>query len=125
MDAYDPYEAPEPDVWLELDESERIHLVRSYHRRAGIKIPNPELHAATHVIVENQLAAGEPVVQAAYSRLRDGGLDRHDAIHAIGQVLANTIHAGLTEGGASDLNSSYLEALRGLTAERWLKQELE
>jgi hypothetical protein len=45
-------------------------------------------HAANHVIVENQLAMGDAtVVPATLARLMQEGLDRHDAIHAIGSVL--------------------------------------
>jgi hypothetical protein len=52
---YDPLEAPDPEEWLELDEQERIDLVRDYHRRAGIRLPNEKLHA----IVEAQIASAE------------------------------------------------------------------
>ena len=45
-------------------------------------------HAALHAIVENQIALNlEPVVRAMH-RLRNEGLTRHDAVHAIGSVVA-------------------------------------
>jgi hypothetical protein len=51
------------------------------------------------------------------------GLSRHDAIHAIGQVLAERLFAGLRkEGQPADLNAEYLEKLNRLTAEAWRKQ---
>jgi hypothetical protein len=56
---YDPLEAPDPDEWLELDEQERIDLVRDYHRRAGIRLPNEKLHATLHAIIEAQIALGD------------------------------------------------------------------
>jgi hypothetical protein len=34
-----------------LDEQERVDLVRDYHRRAPIRLPNEKLHAILHVIV--------------------------------------------------------------------------
>jgi hypothetical protein len=50
----------------------------------------------THVIVENQVALGEAYpVQSVLLRLMEEGLDRHDAIHAIGSVLAERLFAGL------------------------------
>jgi hypothetical protein len=49
------------------------------------------------------------------------GLDRHDAIHAIGMVLAGHMH-DLLQGGevpAGDPNVPYYAALRRLTAQQW------
>src|SRR4051812_21112742 len=42
---YDPLVAPVPEEWIELDESERIWLIRDYHRRAGIALPDSDMHA--------------------------------------------------------------------------------
>ncbi|MGA9672463.1 MAG: hypothetical protein WBQ94_24830, partial [Terracidiphilus sp.] len=88
MNEYNPERAPEPEAWLELDEQERILLVENYHRPARIKLPNRKAHAVFHVIVENQIAMNlEPVVRAM-ARLMKEGLTRHDAVHAIGSVVA-------------------------------------
>jgi hypothetical protein len=86
---YDASKAPDPQEWLELDESDRIDLVKRYHIRAKLPVgENERLHAAAHVIVENQVAMGDAtVVPATLARLMREGLDRHDAIHAIGSVL--------------------------------------
>ena len=84
---YDPEAAPEPGMWLALDETQRIELVSAYHRRLGAKLPNTHLHAAIHAIVENQLAQEVEITKDALARLRAEGLDRHEAIHAIGSVL--------------------------------------
>jgi hypothetical protein len=56
---YDANEQPDPDVWLELDETERLDSVSDYHRRTGVQLETPELHAMAHVVVENQVALGE------------------------------------------------------------------
>ncbi len=50
---------------------------------------NPRLHIAMHQIVANQLWDNEPpeVWQAA-KRLSATGMDRHDVLHAIGEVVA-------------------------------------
>ena len=56
---YDADEQPDPDAWLELDETERIDLVIEYHRRTGVQLESPEPHAIAHVVVENQVALGE------------------------------------------------------------------
>ena len=121
---YDPHKHLSPEAWQALDESERIELVRQYHERNRIRLPNETLHAATHVIVENQVALGDAFpVRAVLFRLMEEGLDRHDAVHAIGSVLAEQLFAGLDEeGGSGTLNADYLEKLKHLTADSWRKQ---
>src|SRR6516165_1775224 len=121
---YDPNRPVDPDAWLEFDESERIEAVKEYHRHTKVRLPNENLHAATHVIVENQVALGDAYpVQSVLFRLIEEGLSRHDAIHAIGLVLAERLFAGLREEGQpADLNAEYLEKLNRLTAESWGKQ---
>ena len=121
---YDPDRHVDPDAWFEFDESERIEAVKQYHRRAKVRLPNANLHATTHVIVENQVALGDAYpVQSVLFRLMAEGLSRHEAIHAIGLVLAERLFAGLREEGQpADLNAEYLEKLKELTAESWRKQ---
>jgi hypothetical protein len=122
---YDPLEAPDPKEWLELDEQERIDLVREYHRRAGIDLPNEKLHATLHAIVEAQIALKEetPVGRIA-QRLIGEGLDRHNAIHAIGMVLAEHIYDVLkTTKSDKDPNAPYFAALERLTAEDWRRSQ--
>ncbi len=56
MNSYDPDTSPGPTDWLQTDEGERIGLVSAYHQRKKIRLPNAQLHAVIHVVVENQLA---------------------------------------------------------------------
>jgi hypothetical protein len=87
MEAYSPENASEPESWLELGEHERIQ-VEDWHRVARIKLPDVTAHAALHTVVENQTAMNlEPVV-LAMCRLTKEWLTRHDAVHAIGSVVA-------------------------------------
>jgi hypothetical protein len=58
MNRYDPSNAPDPAEWLALDEQERILLVEYFHRSARIDLPEVNLHAIVHSVVENQLAMG-------------------------------------------------------------------
>lgn len=103
-----------------LDEQERILLVQRYHERAKIDLPNARIHAVMHTIVENQLAEAIREVVTAFERLRGEGLDRHDAIHAVGSVLAYHMFNLLKSGPpSSDPNSTYFAWLRELTAARW------
>lgn len=120
---YDPFHAPAPGDWLDLDETERLDLVQRYHRRARVRLPNARVHAAFHVIVENQIALGEQTVLRTAQRLLAEGLNRHEVIHAIGSVLAGHLF-DLTRQSApstpeADDNQRYNAALERLTADNW------
>ena len=117
---YDPSVAPDAAMWLELDESERLNLVREYHRRRRIKVPNLDLHALTHAVIENQLAQRLAPAASALRRLLAEGLDRHEAVHALGSVLMEHFW-NLTNKprGDGDPNAPYLAALDKLTAASW------
>jgi hypothetical protein len=64
---------------------------------------SPRLHITVHEIVANQLWDDDPpeVWQAA-KRLTATGMDRHDVLHAIGEVLVEHLHGALTGSGPSD-----------------------
>ena len=49
----------EVKIAKKIEEGEREILVEDYHERAGIELPNAHVHAAIHVVVENQIAMGE------------------------------------------------------------------
>jgi hypothetical protein len=121
MKSYDPDRSLPPTEGLETDEGERIELVASYHRRKKIRLPNAQLHAVIHVIVENQLALGEEVVLDALARLQSEGLSRHDAVHAIGFVLVGDLYELMQENTDATGNTyrKYLERLQKLTADNW------
>jgi HD superfamily phosphodiesterase len=122
---YDPDDHIDSDAWLALDESERMQLVRRYHRRERIGLPNETIHATLHVIVENQVALGDTFpAKATLLRLMKEGLDRHEAIHAIGAVLAEKFFVVMSgQEAGSDLNADYIEKLKSLTAESWRQQQ--
>jgi hypothetical protein len=119
--SYDPETSPTATHWLELDETERMEFVSSYHRRRKIWLPNAQLHSVIHVVIENQLALGEAVVVATLARLQSEGLSRHEAIHAIGSVLAENLYELLHEesDGTDQPYRRYLERLKGLSASTW------
>ena len=123
---YDPNEQFDPDAWLALDESERMQLVIGYHRSKRIRLPNETAHAVIHVVVENQIAFGEAFpAKNVLIRLMSEGLDRHEAIHAIGSVLSKSLYAAMIDEDANeDPNRYYLEKLEALSAESWRAQAL-
>jgi Protein of unknown function (DUF1186)/SEC-C motif len=126
---YDPFEDPDPEQWLLMDEQQRIDVVLEYHRNADISLPNEKLHAVFHVIAENQIADDELPVRRKLQQLISEGLDRHDAIHAIGSVISGHVFDlmreadkdGLQDKLASgwDPNEAYFAELERLTAKSW------
>jgi hypothetical protein len=124
MKKYDPLKPPEPEDWQSMGERERLDLVEGFHQRARIRVPNAKVHAVIHAIVENQFALGDELpVKRTVQRLMSEGLDRHDAIHAVGSVLighiSDLLAASKAEIGA-DRNPPYYAALDQLTARDWL-----
>jgi len=122
MKRYDPVRAPDAGEWLALDEQERIALAAAHHRRTRAKLPNLQLHAAIHVVVENQIAERVAVVQETLERLLAQGLDRHEAIHAIGSVVAEHVWKAMNETlQGPDLEQGYFRRLEAHGASDWLK----
>jgi hypothetical protein len=116
---YNPDNDPDPAEWTAMDDGEKISLIADYHKRARIKLPNRNLHAAIHAVVENQIAMNDAnAAKETLARLMREGLDRHDAIHAIGSILAEQIHKIMTTHTAAD-NEAYSNRLRQLSAEAW------
>ena len=118
---YDPYISTDSDEWLSFDEGERAIMVEDYHERAGIELPNVHVHAAIHVVVENQVAMGDELpTKETLDRLMVEGLDRHDAIHAIGSVLSTHLFDLLKQEPKRGFdNEIYRRDLECLTAENW------
>ena len=115
---YDPATGPDARSWLELPESERTDAVREHHRRAGLRAESPEVHAIIHVAVETQLAEGHSEATAALERLLQEGLDRHEALHAIGSVLAEEMFDVMKSKRPHD-PAVYVRKLSNLTASSW------
>ena len=76
------------------------------------------------MIVENQVALGDAFpAKAVLIRLMNEGLDRHEAIRAIGSVLSEKLFAVMSgEDVKGDINADYVEELKFLSAESWMKQ---
>ena len=115
---------PDSSAWLALDEDERIDIVMAYHRQKRVKLENAKVHAVAHVIVENQIALGNPpLVAATMARLMDEGLGRHDAIHAVGSIILGALFDALRQPGkAHDVGAQYNRELAMLTAASWRAQ---
>ena len=119
---YDARKTPDSDEWLSVDEEERMALIVTHHKRIGDQLQNINAHAVMHAIVENQIALNEEAPTKTLRRLRAEGLDRHDAIHAVGSVLANQIFDMLSQQPPGDYDGDrYSQELSKLTAKKWRK----
>ncbi|MBI3805778.1 MAG: DUF1841 family protein [Nitrospirae bacterium] len=73
---------------------------------------NPFLHTALHAMVEQQIRSHQPVeVEQALLSLLSRGESRHEALHRIGGLLAQTIHEAVTQNKSID-EARYLSGLR-------------
>ncbi len=121
---YDPQVAPDAETWLGMGEEAQISIVREYHKTCAPERLKEDLHAAFHVMIENQLAQNEEPVQETLERLTKDGLDRHEAIHAMCAVLIehkyDIVHRGSTGSNAKEM---YYQDLARLVASEWKRPE--
>ena len=123
MQAYKPSISPNPDEWLALDEYERIRLVREFHENHEEELPEDaiQIHSVFHVVVENQFALGVEQIPETIARLIRQGLDRHEAVHAIGAILSEDIYELLKGNKREFPSKQYRRKLEKITAKRWGK----
>jgi hypothetical protein len=120
MKNYDPMLELDSRQWDLLSEDERVSAVMKFHQKAGIELPDENIHALLHVIVENQIVLGdETPVEAVLQRLIVESLDRHDAVHAIASILAEHMFELLRGEDTAPGNYEYYADLEKLTAEKW------
>lgn len=122
---YDPEKAPDPDHWLSAPEDDRLYAVYDWHEESKDPVPDDgdwHAHSSIHVIVENQLALNDPPeVRTTLARLIDEGLDRHSAIHAIGDVFIRLTFDLLQSAEEPEFDqATYQRELEVLSADDWL-----
>jgi hypothetical protein len=124
--SYNPMEALDTEEWLALEEGERFDRVREHHlsRRSSHPVPEGfEAHVAAHVIAENQIAMNEPPeTRRALERLIADGLDRHEAVHAIGFIVTQHVMEML-RSEARSTRASLSKSLDALDAQVWRRME--
>ncbi len=124
---YDPDVAPDLEQWLVLSEQERLDQALDYHRRARVSLPNERTHALVHVVIENQIALGDELpVRRAVDRLMAEGLDRHEAIHAVGSVFTGQLYDDLRDPETRTFSTEdYKAAIERLSVESWRREYQE
>jgi hypothetical protein len=121
---YDPNEPVDAAEWLALDEMEQQLIVERYHKRAHVQLPSSRMHAIMHAAIETQVADGRASTAKALDRMLAQGLDRHDAIHAVGSVLATHMYRVMKDKTPFD-DKAYDADLDALSAERWRAESQE
>lgn len=66
---------------------------------------NPYLHLSLHLALEEQVATRHPpeAAQALEYLMRASGLDRHEAMHRLLEILAETVYYAQRHGGEPDV----------------------
>jgi len=98
-----------PEYHHVLDDPDRF-LDRDYVPEHGAA--NPFLHMSLHVAIEEQLSIDQPPgIGREYERILAARGDRHDALHAVLECLAETVWKAQRDRAAPDADA-YLECLR-------------
>lgn len=121
---YNPLKAPKAKVWLAFDEDKRIALIETYHLKKRIKLENVRVHASFQAVIETQAAMGDKTpTRAAIKRLMlQGAEDRHEALHAVMNVLTKYFWEGMQTDIHEDgnaMNLAYEAAVRNLTLQQY------
>lgn len=100
-----------PEYHHYFDDRERF-LERDFDLDDGM---NPYLHLSLHLALEEQVATGHPpeAGKALESLMRHGRMSRHDALHVMLEILAETVYYAQRQGGEPDV-AAYAQRLRGL-----------
>ncbi len=88
---YDADRSPGPD-WLSRSPPDKLRQVMAFHAERQVAVGPRKSHAALHVVVEDLLARGDGPVLRALARLQQQGATRHEAVHALGDVLRRHRH---------------------------------
>ncbi|MDX8402375.1 MAG: DUF1841 family protein [Mariprofundaceae bacterium] len=89
-----------PEYHHYFDDMERF-LERDFQVDDGM---NPYLHLSLHLALEEQIATHQPPeVGRALEALMRGGMDRHEALHRILEILAETVYYAQRAGGEPDV----------------------
>ena len=91
------------DLHPEFDEFWKQGELAAYPQEINGQIVSPFVHTVLHVTVDKQINLGQPdFVPQTYKRLRDQGLNEHDALHAIIAVYAELHFSSFRKGQPFD-----------------------
>lgn len=101
-----------PEYHNLFDDMERF-LERDFHVDDGV---NPYLHLSLHLALEEQVATKQPpeVAAALDHMITAKRMERHDALHRILEILAETVYMAQRAGREPDV-MAYLYRVKELT----------
>lgn len=115
MQTYDANKTPNRNEWLALDKTKQLTLIRDYHQNESMDDRALTSHCGMHAAVETQIAQNTPGVRDALGRLRKQGIDRHNAVHAIGLILLQHMRqVALNPSSDKDLDEMFQTKLAEL-----------
>lgn len=95
-------QSEEPEELQQLQEKLMFSLLNEHlkHPHQGLTPARTRVHVAIHVVVETQLQQGEPAITGrTLKRLMSRGMQRHKAIHLIGDVVSDEVMGQLQLSG--------------------------
>lgn len=95
---YDANRPPDPS-WQSCVPDDKLRQVTAFHAAQRLAVGPLKSHAALHVVVEDLISQGDGPVVRAMARLQQQGSTRHEALHAVGEVLARHRHRQAQGGG--------------------------
>ena len=105
------------DMHPEMDETWKLGELASYPQQIDGMVVNPFVHTVLHLIVDTQISSESPeYVEDTFARLRNEGMEEHEALHAIIAIYADLYFSNFRKGGAF----SYLDyecRLRNIAAD--------
>ncbi len=104
---YDPSSPPDPEQWLASDESERLDAMQAWATEFyGESDDDRILTVVPLLVVENQLASGEPAeARATMERLHSAGIPRFLALLAMADVVSVVTEAAFGGEEGTDLEA--------------------
>ncbi len=89
------------DMHPEMDETWKLGELASYPQEINGMVVNPFVHTVLHLIVDTQISSESPeYVEDTFARLRDEGMEEHEALHAIIAIYADLYFSNFRKGGS-------------------------
>jgi hypothetical protein len=89
------------DMHPEMDDTWKLGELASYPQEINGMIVNPFVHTVLHLIVDIQIASETPeYVERTFARLRNEGMEEHEALHAIIEIYADLYFSNFRKGGS-------------------------
>ncbi len=89
------------DMHPELNEIWKLGELASYPQEVDGMVVNPFVHTVLHLIVDRQIETESPeYVEDTFARLRNEGMDEHEALHSIIAIYADLYFSNFRKGGS-------------------------